>query len=125
MRELDGVSANFTGLVIGWIEAKICKSTFVGKLALRSTQCTPLHRSLSPIASGNDWAGLAQRDAGRLLVHPRGAVDLLQNRDLRGAPSETAYSIADSQVLDKDLKMKRQQVQDESPVSLTKYIQIL
>ena len=50
-----GRGSNFTGLVLGCIEAKFCKSTFVGisylfekkivgKLSPRSTQCTPLHR---------------------------------------------------------------------------------
>ena len=39
--------ANFTGLVLGCIEAKVCKKICVGigKLSPRSTQCTPLHRS--------------------------------------------------------------------------------
>ena len=36
--------ANFTGLVLGCIEAKFCKSILVGKLSQRFTQCTPLHR---------------------------------------------------------------------------------
>ena len=36
--------ANFTGLVLGCIEAKICNKICVGKLSPRSTQCTPLHR---------------------------------------------------------------------------------
>ena len=38
--------ADFTGLVFGCIETKFCKKIFVGKLSPRSTQCTPLHRSL-------------------------------------------------------------------------------
>ena len=42
-RELE--LSNFAGLVLGCIEAKLCKSILVGKLSPRSTQCTPLHRS--------------------------------------------------------------------------------
>ena len=38
--------ANFTGLVLGCIEAKFCKKICVWKLSPRSTQSTPLHRSL-------------------------------------------------------------------------------
>ena len=41
-----GAPANFTGLVLLCIEAKFCKKILVGKLSPRSTQCTPLHRSL-------------------------------------------------------------------------------
>ena len=37
--------ANFTGLVLGCIEAKYCKKICVWKLSPRSTQCTPLHWS--------------------------------------------------------------------------------
>ena len=37
--------ANFTGLIIGCIEANFCKKICVGKLSPRSTQCTPLHSS--------------------------------------------------------------------------------
>ena len=40
---------NFTGLVLGCIEAKFCKQILVGKVSPRSTQCTPLHRSLISI----------------------------------------------------------------------------
>ena len=36
---------NFEGLVLGCIDADFCKQILVGKLSLRSTQCTPLHRS--------------------------------------------------------------------------------
>ena len=39
-----GERANLTRLVIGCIEAKICKNICVGKLSPRSTKCTPLHR---------------------------------------------------------------------------------
>ena len=35
---------NFRGLVLGCIEAKICKKICVWKLSPRSTQCAPLHR---------------------------------------------------------------------------------
>ena len=35
----------FTRIVLGCIEAKLCKKIFVGKLSPRSTQCNPLHRS--------------------------------------------------------------------------------
>ena len=35
---------NFEGLVLGCIEAKVCKKILVGKLSPRTTQCTPLHR---------------------------------------------------------------------------------
>ena len=38
-------------LVLGCIEAKFCKQILVGKLSPRSTQCTPLHRSLISIFS--------------------------------------------------------------------------
>ena len=41
-RELE--LTNLLGLVLGCIEAKICKEILVGKLSPRSTQCTPLHR---------------------------------------------------------------------------------
>ena len=41
-----GERANFTGLVLLCIEAKFCNKICVGKLSPRSTQCTPLHRSL-------------------------------------------------------------------------------
>merc|ERR1719161_2828280 len=37
---------NFEGLVLGCIEADFCNQILVGKLSPRSTQCTPLHRSL-------------------------------------------------------------------------------
>ena len=37
---------NFEGLVLGCIDADFCKLIRVGKLSPRSTQCTPLHRSL-------------------------------------------------------------------------------
>ena len=33
-------TANFTGLVLGCIEANFCKKILVGKLSPRSTQCT-------------------------------------------------------------------------------------
>ena len=46
-----GERANFTRLVLGCIEAKFCKKILVGKLSPRSTQCTPLHRSLISIFS--------------------------------------------------------------------------
>ena len=46
--ELDELDARVTRarstLVLGCIEAKIYKKICVGKLSLRSTQCTPLHR---------------------------------------------------------------------------------
>ena len=38
--------ANFRELLLGCIETKFCKQILVGKLSPRSTQCTPLHRSL-------------------------------------------------------------------------------
>ena len=40
-----GERANFTGPVIGCVEAKFCKKISVAKLSPRSTQCTPLHHS--------------------------------------------------------------------------------
>ena len=43
------------GLVLGCIEAKFCKQILVGKLSPRSTQCTPLHRSLT-------WASITCSD---------------------------------------------------------------
>ena len=43
MRELNGARQM---LVFGCIEAKICKKICVGKLSPRSTQSTPLYRSL-------------------------------------------------------------------------------
>ena len=48
-RELE--LTNLLGLVLGRIEAKFCKWILVGKLSPRSTQCTPLHRSLISIFS--------------------------------------------------------------------------
>ena len=42
---------NFEGLVLGCIDADFCKYILVGKLSPRSTQCTPLHRSLISIFS--------------------------------------------------------------------------
>ena len=39
------------GLVLGCIEATFCKEILVVKLSPRSTQCTPLHRSLISIFS--------------------------------------------------------------------------
>ena len=41
-----GERANFTGLVNGCVETKFCNKICVRKLSPRSTQCTPLHRSL-------------------------------------------------------------------------------
>ena len=46
-----GERANSTRLVLSCIEAKFCKQILVGKLWPRSTQCTPLHRSLISIFS--------------------------------------------------------------------------
>ena len=43
---VHGERANSTGLVLGCIDADFCKEICVGKLSPRSTQCTPLHRSL-------------------------------------------------------------------------------
>ena len=42
------LKSNFevSGLVFSCIETKFCKKILVGKLSPRSTQCTPLHRSL-------------------------------------------------------------------------------
>ena len=37
--------ANFTGLLLGCIEADFCNQIFFGKLSPRSTQCTMLHSS--------------------------------------------------------------------------------
>ena len=52
MKWLNGARRrNFRGLVLGCIEAKFCKKICVGKLSSRSTQCTPLHRSLISIFS--------------------------------------------------------------------------
>ena len=42
-------AANFVGLVLGCIEATVCKKLCVGKLSPRSTQCTPLHSSVIAI----------------------------------------------------------------------------
>ena len=44
-------SPNFEVLVLGCIDADFCKKIRVGKLSPRSTQCTPLHRSLISIFS--------------------------------------------------------------------------
>ena len=44
---------NFTGLVLGCIETKICKKVCVWKLSPRSTQCTPLHTSAISFLSKN------------------------------------------------------------------------
>ena len=38
--------SNFMRLVLCCIKIKFCNKIFVGKLSPRSTQCTPLHRSL-------------------------------------------------------------------------------
>ena len=38
-------------LVLGCIKATFCKKILVGKLSQKSTQCTPLHRSLISIVS--------------------------------------------------------------------------
>ena len=43
----DSGQANFTGLVLGCIEADFCKKICVRKLSPRSTQYSPLHRSKS------------------------------------------------------------------------------
>ena len=45
-RAYRGMRQTCIGLVLGCIKANICKYILVGKLSPRSTQCTPLHRSL-------------------------------------------------------------------------------
>ena len=47
------LKSNFevSGFVFSCIETKSCKKILVGKLSPRSTQCTPLHRSLISIFS--------------------------------------------------------------------------
>ena len=49
------LKSNFevSGLVFSCIETKFCKKILVGKLSPRSTQCTPLHRSLISKFSSN------------------------------------------------------------------------
>ena len=42
-----GERANLNGLVLGCIDAKFCNKICFEKLSPRSTQCTPLHRSLT------------------------------------------------------------------------------
>ena len=49
--ENDFRRRNLTRLVLCCTEAKFCKKIRVGKLSPRSTQCTPLHRSLISIFS--------------------------------------------------------------------------
>ena len=49
--ENDFRTRNLTRLVLCCIEAKFRKKICVGKLSPRSTQCTPLHRSLISIFS--------------------------------------------------------------------------
>ena len=49
--ENDFWTRNLTRLVLCSIEAKFCNKMCVGKLSPRSTQCTPLHRSLISIFS--------------------------------------------------------------------------
>ena len=51
MNNIEYFSPNFDGLVLGCIDADFCKQIRVGKLSPRSTQCTPLHRSLISIFS--------------------------------------------------------------------------
>ena len=86
MHDLDGATANFTGLVIGCIEAKFCKKICVGKLSPRSTQWTPLHRLESQVIRSLP-AKEAGEESRRTSGGPKNASEALC-RKKKGAENE-------------------------------------